>query len=229
MLKKMTTETLKEFFAANDIKVYGWCSVDDEHKSKILIHGETLKKINSAIVFGIPLNKLIFENLSDGPDLLYLHHYRQANYILDKVAFHISMLLEENGFLSIPVPASQIVDWKNQKAHLSHKYFAYLCGLGWHGRNNLIVNSVYGSRLRFATILTSFQVKRKPQPVEFNCGNCMTCIEMCPAGAIKEKVEDFDHIACFNKIKEITKKNNISQYICGLCIKACDHGQTKNT
>jgi epoxyqueuosine reductase QueG len=47
-------------------------------------------------------------------------------------------------------------------------------------------------------------------------------MEMCPAGAIKEKPENFDHIRCYEKIREMTNKRRISQNICGLCIKACD-------
>ncbi|MGC8805792.1 MAG: hypothetical protein ACP5QD_07670, partial [Candidatus Ratteibacteria bacterium] len=175
------------------------------------------------------LSTLVIENLNDAPDFLYLHHYRQVNYILDRTGCELEHFLEENGFLSIAVPASQIVDWKQQRAHLSHKYFARLCGIGWLGRNNLIVNSVYRSRLRLVTVLTTYRFGKRPEILEFNCGSCTSCIGLCPAKAISTSPEKFDHIRCFEKIKELTKKNNISQYICGLCIKACEHGNNKDT
>lgn len=213
---------IEQFLSSNKVLVYGWCRLDDEQKKKIYLEEHLVEKIKSVIVFGIPLSKAVIENLIDGPDLLYLHHYRQANYLLDKTAFQLASLLECSGYLSIPVPASQIIDWKNQKALLSHKYFAHLCGLGWIGKNNLIVNRVYRSRLRFATVLTEFILERENKIAEFGCRNCRKCIVMCPANAISENVEQFNHIKCFEKIKEITKKNNISQYICGLCIKACE-------
>ncbi|MCM8815649.1 MAG: hypothetical protein NC931_06705 [Candidatus Omnitrophica bacterium] len=222
-------EKIIKFFSARNIKVYGWKILNDEHKSKISLSKNVLEKSRSVIVFGIPLSSQVFENLVDGPDVLYLHHYRQANYTLDRIAFDLAYLLEENGFPSIPVPASQIVDWKNQKATLSHKHFALLCGLGWHGRNNLVVNSVYRSRLRFATVLTRFEVDDRFKIVEFGCGECRECVEICPAGAISDLPEKFDHIRCFEKIKEITRKKNISQYICGLCIKACENGRNKSS
>ncbi len=222
-------EQIKNFFEKRDIKVYGWCDLDDESRKQIFLSGNVLEKIKSAIVFGIPLSRTVIENLVDGPDLLYLHHYRQANYILDRIAFDLALFLGEKGFSSIPVPASQIIDWKNQKALLSHKHFAYMCGLGWYGRNNLIVNRVYRSRLRFATVLTSLRFESKPKTVEFGCGSCNSCIKLCPAGAISDGFENFDHIKCFEKIKQITRKNNISQYICGLCIKACEYGKYKKS
>jgi len=34
-------------------------------------------------------------------------------------------------------------------------------------------------------------------------------------------VEEFDHLKCFEKLKEFRKKYNIGQYICGICVKAC--------
>lgn len=213
---------IKDFFSRQNVKVYGWCNISAEHKGKIFLPEYTLERMKSVIVFGIPLSKAVLENLVDGPDLLYLHHYRQANYILDKTAFSLASLLEEKGFLTIPVPASQIIDWQNQKALLSHKYFAILCGLGWLGRNNLVVNNVYRSRLRFASLLTEFDCKKNPEIVESGCGNCRVCIDFCPAGAISQNPEQFNHTKCYEKIKEITKKKNISQYICGLCIKACE-------
>ncbi|MEO0087241.1 MAG: 4Fe-4S double cluster binding domain-containing protein, partial [candidate division WOR-3 bacterium] len=54
-----------------------------------------------------------------------------------------------------------------------------------------------------------------------DCGDCYACINICPAGAIKEKKEDFDHLKCFEKLKEFQKKGYVGQYICGLCVKVC--------
>jgi len=222
-------EEIKRFFEKENIKVFGCCTLKQTDKDNILLSREVLDLLNGAIVFGIPLSRFVIENLVDGPDLLYLHHYRQANYTLDRIAFELALFLEEKGFFSIPVPASQIVDWQKQKAMLSHKHFAYLCGLGWHGRNNLIVNPVYRSRLRFATVLTSAKFEYEPGIFDFGCRDCRKCIEMCPAGAISESPELFNHTACFEKIKELTRRKNISQYICGICIKACEHGNNKKT
>ncbi len=213
---------IDDFFQKHNIKVYGHCSLSNSDKEKILLSRDIVNLVNSAIVFGIPLSGSVIMNLEDGPDLLYLHHYRQANYLLDRISFGLATIAEDCGYMAVPIPASQIVDWKNQRAYVSHKHFALLSGLGWFGRNNLIVNSVYRSRLRFATVLTSIRFETEPKILGFHCGSCRKCIEMCPAGAITETPEGFNHIACFEKIKELTRQKNISQYICGMCIKACE-------
>ncbi|HPP66693.1 MAG TPA: hypothetical protein PKX05_02125 [bacterium] len=217
MLKK-----IKQFFEKEDIRIFGYHNLNEKEKNNIFLSSEIRDLLNSVVVFGIPLSMAVIKNLQDGPDLLYLHHYRQANYLLDKTAYRLALAIEEIKQLAIPVPASQIIDWHNQTAHLSHKYFAPLCGIGWLGRNNLIVHPQYRSRLRFASVITSIRFEENLTIPKFGCGNCRKCIEICPAKAISENPANFNHTACFEKIKEITRHRRISQHICGLCIKACE-------
>ncbi len=59
------------------------------------------------------------------------------------------------------------------------------------------------------------------KPLEGDCGVCQKCLKPCPAQAIKEKKEEFDHMACFEKLKEFRKMGIVGQHICGVCVKAC--------
>jgi epoxyqueuosine reductase QueG len=59
------------------------------------------------------------------------------------------------------------------------------------------------------------------KPVTDNCKNCRLCVSACPAGAIKERAEEFDHIRCFEKLKEFQKQRLVDQYVCGVCVNAC--------
>jgi epoxyqueuosine reductase len=179
-----------------------------------------LKHLPFGISIGIRLSDAVLEGIDDHPTLLYLHHYRQANYILDRIAFHVAALIQHMGGKALPIAASQIVDWEGQKGHLSHKGLAQAAGLGWLGRNNLIVHPEYGARIRLVSILTDLPLQ-VDRPIGGSCGECRQCIPLCPAGAIKEQVEQFDHIGCFEKLREFRNKYNIGQYICGVCIKAC--------
>jgi epoxyqueuosine reductase QueG len=181
---------------------------------------KTMNELPCGISIGIRLSDAVLEDIDDHPTLLYLHHYRQANYILDRIAFHVGALIQHMGGKALPIAASQIVDWEGQKGHLSHKGLAQAAGLGWLGKNNLIVHPEYGARIRLVSILTDLPLQTNG-PLEDSCGECRKCIAVCPAGAIKEQVEEFDHLACFEKLKEFRNKYNIGQYICGVCIKAC--------
>jgi epoxyqueuosine reductase len=181
---------------------------------------KTLNELHFGISIGIRLSDAVLEGIDDHPTLLYLHHYRQANYILDRIAFHVAALIQHMGGKALPIAASQIVDWEGQKGHLSHKGLAQAAGLGWLGRNNLIVHPEYGARIRLVSILTDLPLQ-VDGPLGGSCGECRQCIPVCPASAIKEQVGKFDHLGCFEKLKEFRNKYNIGQYICGVCVKAC--------
>jgi epoxyqueuosine reductase QueG len=112
------------------------------------------------------------------------------------------------------------VDWQRQKGHLSHKHAAQAAGIGWIGRNNLLVHDRYGARIRLLTILTNLPL-RVNAPSARDCGSCHVCLSVCPAGAIKERREDFDHIRCYEQLKLFSKTLRFSHHICGICVKAC--------
>jgi len=170
---------------------------------------------------GLALCDGVMELIEDHPTLFYLHHYRQANYILDQLAFRIARTIEAMGGRALPIAASQIVDWEGQRAHFDHKTLAELAGLGWRGRNNLLVTPRYGARVRLVSILTDLPLKTDRPYQGPRCGTCKACIQACPAGAIKEDPAEFDHLKCFEKLKEFRRVYNVGQYICGVCIRAC--------
>jgi len=181
---------------------------------------EILKDLDYAISIGIRLSDPILDEIKDAPTSIYYHHYRQANIELDRMAFRLTGLMQRRGYKALPVPASQIIDWEKQKGYLSHKRIGELAGLGFIGRNNLLVNPDLGSRFRLVTVLTNAPLE-PDRPVDLNCGKCRACIDACPAGAIKENKEDFDHIRCYEKLKEFRNKRIVNQFICGVCVRAC--------
>ncbi|MDD5156214.1 MAG: hypothetical protein PHF11_07030 [Candidatus Omnitrophica bacterium] len=195
-------------------------------KNEFMLSANLIRKIDKAVVLGFGLSGGILEEIADHPTKLYFHHYRTLNAFLDQAALRMARIMQDRGFLALSIPASQILDWQNQKAHLSHKKIAYLAGLGWIGRNNLLVNEKWGSQMRLVTILTDMPLK-PDKPLEQNCGACRLCIATCPAGAIKNNPSDFDHIKCFEKLKEFQKQRLADQYICGICVKACAGAKNK--
>jgi epoxyqueuosine reductase QueG len=210
-LKKFSLNLGLDLFGVGDIS---------EVKKEFAILPDLLMRFDKAVSLGIGLSGAVLSEISDRPTRLYFHHYRTANAILDQLAFRVSGYIQKKGFLALPIPASQILDWQKQTAHLSHKQIGVLAGLGWIGRNNLLVNNKLGARIRLATILTNMPLK-VDKPLKTGCGVCRRCLEICPAGAIKERAQDFDHIKCFEKLKEFQKQRLVDQYICGVCVHAC--------
>jgi epoxyqueuosine reductase QueG len=210
---------LKKFTEDLGIALFGVACVKPI-KKEFLFSDETLKDLDYTVSLGLRLSDGVLEDITSFPTKIYFHHYRQANAILDQIAFKASNFIQSKGYKALPVPASQIVDWEKQTAHLSHKKIGELAGIGFIGRNNLLVNPEIGSRFRLVTILTNMPLEPDKKLKE-NCGECRTCINICPIGAIKERKEDFDHIKCFEKLKEFRNKRLVDQFICGVCVKAC--------
>jgi len=184
-------------------------------------------KLTFGISIGVRLADAVLDDIQDHPTLLYLHHYRQANYLLDRIALAVTELIQRVGGMAIPLAASQIVYWEGQRGHISHKALAQAAGLGWWGRNNLLVTPAYGARVRLVSILTNLPMLTD-RPLDSSCDQCRRCIAVCPAGAIKEKNEEFDYLGCFEKLKEFRTHYNVGQYICGVCVKACrPKGETR--
>ncbi|MCX7785052.1 MAG: hypothetical protein N2201_02310 [candidate division WOR-3 bacterium] len=211
---------LKELALKEGASLFGVADLSKIKTDDFILAKSLLAKFSYAISVGVVLSKAVLEEIVDHPTQLYFHHYRQVNALLDRIALKITLSIESNNFLALPIPASQIVDWQNQRAHLSHKRIGLFAGLGWIGRNNLLVNREYGSQFRLVTVLTNMPLPTD-MPVSENCQECYKCLEICPAQAIKERPEAFDHLKCFEKLKEFQRKGYVGQYICGVCVKIC--------
>lgn len=210
-LQKICTDLGADLFGIADIS-----SIKDE----FLLDKNTLKELNRAICLGMRVSSMVLSEIKGHPNRLYYYHYKTLNMFLDQMALRVSNMIQDAGYLALAIPTSQIVEWGKQTSHLSHKKVAELAGLGWIGRSNLLVNEKLGSQFRLVTILTNLDLPAD-KPLKKDCGTCVACIEVCPAQAIKKDSKDFNHEACFEKLKEFYRKKYTEQYICGVCVKAC--------
>lgn len=212
-------EKLKQHSCDLDFSLFGVADITGI-KEEFNLPKLSIEKFSRGVVLGKRLLDAVIEEIEDRPTRLYFHHYRQLNFFLDRGAFLLASKIQDLGFDALPIPASQITDWNKQQSHVSHKKVGYLAGLGWIGRNNLLVNPNLGSRLRLVTILTDMPLKTD-RPLDQDCGSCRACVSVCPAKAIHEDIADFDHWECYKKLKEFRNSGIVGQYICGVCIKAC--------
>lgn len=219
-LAKANFQELKDQALGLGACLFGAADITSLAPEEFLLPPATVKKHPRAVSLACRLSQGVLDNLADGPDRLYFQHYRTANHFLDQLALRIGDLIQKLGGRALPIAASQLVDWDKQKGHVSHKRIALLAGLGWIGRSNLLVTPQYGSQIRLVTILTDLPLLTG-QPPAFGCGGCRACLDICPAGAIKDKPDDFDHSACYEKLKDFRARGLTDQFICGLCQKVC--------
>ncbi len=194
-----------------------------------LLHGFT-----RAVSIAIQLPVSVFDTISDKPTPVYSATYQTANRILDELAFRTSVAFQKEGFRSLPIPASQILNREDWSAAISHKAVARLAGLGWLGKNLLLITPQFGPRVRLVTVLTEAPLIAD-MPVKNRCGNCLLCRDSCPAKAIKgvntvdyykDRNEALHFSRCVEKLTgEYAKLPGIGASICGLCIKVCPFGR----
>lgn len=206
------------------------------------IHGGlSFKKFKYAISIAIALPSEAVEMIeNDDPGMLYAHAYRASNFLLDSIAMKLAGELSRRGYRSLIIPASMRVLQAEAAAHASHKAFAWAAGMGWIGRNAMLTNPKFGSKLRFATVLTDMPLV-PGKPIPNGCGVCRLCVVTCPAKAYKyvpfevrpsSREEIFDPDKCYQyllKCKDVlAKKHHMVEHatpICGVCIKVCPIGK----
>ncbi len=213
-------ERLKTLCRQWGSSLFGVANLRSFEKEEILLPPSLIDRLPYAISVGFHLSDAILEEVVNQPTPLYFHHYQRVNILLDTIGLRVTSAIQDLGYQALSIPASQIVDWKNQKGQLSHKHVARAAGLGWIGRNNLLVNEQFGSRVRLVTILADIPLVVS-SPSRKDCGSCLDCLPVCPAGAIKERQQDFDHLRCYEQLRAFAKTLRFSHNICGVCVKAC--------
>ena len=69
---------------------------------------------------------------------------------------------------------------------LPERYIAKLCGVGFIGKNNMIITEKYGSYVFLGEIITNIEMKYDIS-LDNKCEQCVKCIERCPTNSLNPK------------------------------------------
>ena len=116
-------------------------------------------------------------------------------------------------------------------APLAEKSYARRAGLGWIGRNSLLVTPEYGSMLLLGELVIDEDVDEYDTPKDYiGCGECRRCVEACPNGAISEDryIDTGRCIAC-RTIEPMAEGESINFdgwiFGCEACQTVCPYNQ----
>ncbi len=213
-------ENLKALAGREGATLFGVADVTAVKDNFYIEPKSAVEGLDYGISIGIRLSGRILDTVVNEPTKIYAFHYKRVNSLLDWIAIKISNFIQDSGYSALPIPASHVEDWQNQRGAVSHKMVGHLAGLGFIGRSALLVNPKYGAQVRYATILTDIPLKTDA-PDNSSCGECCACVAVCPVKAIKKDVKDFNLMACRELLKTFANKPGIGHSICGICVKVC--------
>ena len=107
--------------------------------------------------------------------------------------------------------------------------WARRAGLGWIGRNTLLVNPRLGSYCFIGVIISDFEPSGYSLPEERDfCGTCNRCVEACPTGALSSREVNANLCISYNTIErkdeiplEIKEKMGQRFFGCDACQEVC--------
>ena len=191
---------------------------------------EERKGMPRALSIAVALDPRVVTRIAQGPTPEYFREYGRVNALLSALAHRAAGLLKERGFAAVALePTTEEFDEIRLRAGLSHKIAATRSGLGWIGKNALVITKPIGSAVRLTTVLTDAPLETGAPLDESQCGTCTACVDACPAKAHSGKSwslgiyrdEFFDARACCRKAMEFCEAAGIDSTICGICIEAC--------
>ena len=110
------------------------------------------------------------------------------------------------------------------------KIWAEKAGVGWQGKNSLIISKKHGSYFFLGVILTTLEIE-PDEPYHDHCASCTKCISACPTDAIiADKVIDSNKCLSFwtieakpdmNIPEEIAHNNKEWIFGCDICQEVC--------
>jgi len=212
---------------------------------------DLLNGYTHAICVGKTFHPGIMSTIVDKPNPAYACIHRALNDHLNMINKYLVQYIRKQGYKAYQIPATEAgdiaqrmnsdffdsvnletFDWEPlTSSSLPSKAVARAAGLGWFGKNFLIINPKLGPAFRHASLITDMPLEPGKPLYKQQCGKCNICKDACPANAIKGLKFDGipperEVVLNFSRCRDLlwrTFKNlpEIGYPICGVCISVC--------
>ena len=174
-----------------------------------------------AVVFCMALSKAYILAKYNG-EMTEKDEFADKEHEADVLADWLANWLRQKGYGAYS--QSEESNWQNsnfdgatRSSRLPHKTLARLAGLGYIGKNNLLITERYGCAIIICTVLTDAPFTAEPHSIDLSkCGNCDICKQICTENAILG-----------NEWSEATSRDgviDVSKCTCSLrCMVYCPH------
>lgn len=165
-----------------------------------VLPGDAAQGYSCAVLFGKKLSEEYIRTMRDGlvPKRKEVFN---TEHKMDALAVKIATQLEAEGYKSVG---------KLKTGLLPHKTVALRAGLGFIGKNNLLITSEYGCAVMMGKVLTTAPfVTMKKTVQQPQCGECSVCIDACPTNALLDKQWSIT----------TTREEIMTRKLCTLCLR----------
>ncbi len=137
-----------------------------------------LKDVRSVIVLGFPYRTV-------RPVAPELHQGRVAQYAWGAADYHdlIHPRLKQLKAVIVDEFPDAVSRGVVDSAPVMEREFAQLAGLGWTGKNTLLINPRQGSYFFLSCVLTTVHLPASLPHETDHCGTCRRCLDACPTDA----------------------------------------------
>ncbi|NRB37268.1 MAG: tRNA epoxyqueuosine(34) reductase QueG [Pseudomonadales bacterium] len=155
----------------------------DKRLQPALLHEGTLRCISFRMDY-LPdsQSRILMEDLLQQPDKAYISRYALGRDYHKLIRKRLSVLANKI--------QQQVEQTLNQRAFVDsapvlERALAEKAGMGWIGKNTMLINKKAGSYFFLAEILTDLPLPiDKPEEEQMNhCGSCQKCLDVCPTKA----------------------------------------------
>ena len=184
----------------------------------------------TGISVAVSLPKNVIMDLQEAPTKEYYNLYHSLNSKLNEIVLAGEEFLKKEGSEAYAQTTDRVKASQDQTTLLPHKTVATKAGLGWIGKNCLLVTPQYGPAVRISSLLTNASLECDGPIDQSRCGACSVCVKKCPAQALKgtlwntatQRDELINIKKCYQKQVEIMrKKTGIETDLCGKCFAVC--------
>jgi epoxyqueuosine reductase len=113
----------------------------------------------------------------------------------------------------------------SDSAPVFEKAWTVRAGLGWIGKNSILISPVFGSFIFLAELIVDIELDYDQPYASNGCGECNRCMANCPTGAIyAPKTVDARKCISYQTIENkgvITVDTNGWLFGCDICLQVC--------